>query len=145
VQERVRVWAVDLTAGVSTKDHPGFLSLDAATLRFEPSKEGEPTLTIALVEITRVRRLRGSPVLMVLSGRDPTTRRTAFYFVQPPPLTAFEAGRDDRNVLTALRNPRRKARRENVGYLGLSNRAKKDEVVAWEKALRSAVEAARSD
>jgi hypothetical protein len=51
--------------------------------------------------------------------------------------------RDERNVLAALRNPKRKARRDNVGYLGLSNRAKKDELVAWERAVRAAIAAAR--
>lgn len=142
VQEHVRVWAVDLAPGAPTKEREGILSIDAGELTFEPLLEGEPALVIPLGEVTKVRRLRGSPVIMVLSGREPPTRRTAFYFVRPPSLAAVVGTRDDRNVLATLRNPKRKARRENVGYLGLSNRAKKDELLAWERALREATEAA---
>lgn len=143
MQDRVRVWAVDLVEGASTKERQGMLSLHEATLRFEPSKEAEPTLTIPLREVAKVKRLRGSPVIVVQFRKDDAARRTAFYFVQPPPLAVFLEGRDERNVLTALRNPKRKARRENVGYLGMSNRAKKDELVAWERAIRAAAAAAR--
>ena len=143
MQDRVRVWAVDLVEGASTKERQGMLSLDEATLRFEPSKEVEPTLTIPLREVAKVKRLRGSPVIVVQFRKDDAARRTAFYFVQPPPLAVFLGERDERNVLTALRNPKRKARRENVGYLGMSNRAKKDELVAWERAIRAAADAAR--
>ncbi len=46
-------------------------------------------------------------------------RRTAFYFVQPPPLSALLGTTVERpSGLAAFRNPKRKARRDNVGYLG---------------------------
>ena len=137
------MWAVDLVEGASTKERQGTLFLDETTLRFEPSKDGEPSIAIALREVAKVKRLRGSPVLVVLFNRDDARWRTAFYFVQPPPLAAFLEDPRERNVLAALRNPKRKARRDNVGYLGMSNRAKKDELVAWERAIREAAAAAQ--
>lgn len=143
MDERVRVWAVDLVEGRSTKERQGTLVLDETTLRFEPSGEGDPSMTISLRDVGKVKRLRGSPVLMVTFTREAAPWRTAFYFVQPPPLTAFVETREERNVLAALRNPKRKARRENVGYLGMSNRSKKDELMAWERAIRAAVVAAQ--
>jgi hypothetical protein len=143
VERSVRVWAVDLVRGAATEERAGTLTLAEAELRFEPEEEGEPVIAIALAEIDRVRRLRGSPVLVVAHRRNLAPWKTAFYFVQPPPLAPLIGSRDERNVLAALRNPKRKARRDNVGYLGLSNRAKKDELVAWERAVRAAIAAAR--
>ncbi len=137
------MWAVDLVEGVPARERAGTLSLDDEDLRFQPSKEDEPGLAIPLRGIDKVKRLRGSPVLVVRFRREAEPWKTAFYFVQPPPLAVLTGHREDANVLAALRNPRRKARRENVGYLGLSNRAKKQEVVAWERAVRMAVAAAR--
>ena len=137
------MWAVDLVEGVSAKERAGTLSLDDEGLRFQPSNESEASLAIPLRRIDKVKRLRGSPVLVVGFRREARPWRTAFYFVQPPPLAALTGQREDANVLAALRNPRRKARRENVGYLGLSNRAKKQEVIAWERAVRMAIAAAR--
>jgi hypothetical protein len=46
-------------------------------------------------------------------------------------------------VLSTLRSPKRKARRQNVGYLGLMNRTMKAELIAWERAVRQAAAAAR--
>jgi hypothetical protein len=143
VERSVQVWAVDLVEGTPAKERAGTLSLDDEDLRFQPSNEGEPGLSIPLRGIDGVKRLRGSPVLVVRFRREAEPWRTAFYFVQPPPLATFIGHREDANVLATLRNPKRKARRENVGYLGLSNRVKKQEVIAWERAVRMAIAAAR--
>lgn len=140
----VRVWAVDLEEGSSLNEREGSLSLQADVLRFEPSKEGSRALSITLRDVTKAKRLKGSPVLLVLSRQGERVARTAFYFAQPPPLTAFTAERPDtRPSLAAFRNPKRKARRDNVGYLGLTNRKKKALVMEWEDAVRTAVAAAR--
>lgn len=139
----MQVWAVDLVRGASTRDRAGSLILDETSLRFEPEQAGEPELTVPLRELERVRRLRGSPVLVISFLRGSHPRKTAFYFVPPPPLTAFSERHEERNAFTALRNPKRKARRDNVGYLGMLNRAKKDEIVAWERAIRAAAAGAR--
>ena len=42
--------------------------------------------------------------------------------------------------LAAFRSPKRKARRDNVNYLGLTNREKKETLADWVRAGREAVE-----
>ena len=142
--ESVRVWAVELGPSADPKEREGRLSMADDALRFEPAKESQASLTLPFARFTKVRRLRGSPVLMAVCRLGEREVRIAFYFVQPPPLTAFTEERTDTRVsLPTLRNPRRKARRDNVGYLGLMNREKKDALRAWECAVREAVAAAR--
>ena len=142
--QNVRVWAVELGQGAQPTEREGRLSLEGDALRFEPAGEGQATLALRFADVTKVRRLRGSPVLMIVCRREERQVRTAFYFVQPPPLTAFTEARSGTRVsLPTLRNPKRKARRDNVGYLGLMNREKKDALKAWELAVRTAVAAAR--
>lgn len=140
--EIVRVWAVDLEEGASLEGLPGELSLERDRLRFTPAESTEG-LDIPLISIVKARRLRGSPVLLVVHERQAMRVRTAFYFVRPPSLKAFTEGQAERTALSTLRNPRRKARRQNVGYLGVMNRTKKPEVREWERAVRAAVGAAR--
>lgn len=139
--ESVRVWAVELGAGPPV-EREGALVLEPSALRFEPTEPG-PEIALPLTEIVRVRRLRGSPVLMVVSRRGAERRRTAFYFVQPPPLPSALPEQEPRLAIPTLRSPRRKARRRNVTYLGLMNREKKELIVTWERTLRQAVAAAR--
>ncbi len=135
----VRVWAVELGLGPPV-EREGILALEADALRFEPSEPG-PAIALPLVEIVRVRRLRGSPVLMVVSRRGDERRRTAFYFVPPPPLPGVEE--EAQRLAIPFRSPRRRARRRNVTYLGFMNREKKELLVAWERGVREAVAAAR--
>ena len=137
------VWAVDVGPGASPDEVKGSLSLSSDALIFTPRDESRPERRIDLVEITKIRRLRGSPVLLVMRegvGRQPV--RTAFYFVQPPPL---ERPNDDTRMtpLGIGRNTKRKVRRQNVSYLGLWNKEKKAVLVEWERQLRGAVSAAR--
>lgn len=139
--EPVRVWAVELGLG-PVLEREGTLSLGTEALRFEPSERGS-AIALPLAEIERVRRLRGSPVLMVVSRRGGERRRTAFYFVPPPPLPSAAPEQEPRLAIPMLRSPRRKARRRNVSYLGLMNREKKELIVAWERAVREAVRAMR--
>jgi len=145
VPENVTVWAVELKEATSHIEVRGVLSLDEETLRFTPSKEGRPTLEIALRDVVRARRLRGSPVLLVQRRSEGGIARTAFYFAQPPPLEAFLGQQSSGNVLSTLRNPKRKARRQNVGYLGMMNRTKKIELATWERAVRDAAAAVRKN
>jgi hypothetical protein len=144
MQRNVRVWAVELGAGTASTEREGRLWHDADRLRFEPASEGGSSLEIPFLAMTKVRRLRGSPVLMVVWRRREDDVRTAFYFVQPPPIAAFSEMRTDaRSTVPFLRNPKRKARRDNVGYLGFMNREKKPELTDWEREVRAAVVAAR--
>ena len=139
----VTVWAVDVGPDASGDEVKGSLSLSSDALIFKPRDEHHPERRFALREITKIRRLRGSPVLLVVRegvGREPL--RTAFYFVQPPPLERP----DDATRVTPMgigRNTKRKVRRENVSYLGLWNKEKKAVLVEWERQLRRAVSAAR--
>lgn len=137
----VRVWAVELGTGPPV-EREGVLTLGAEALRFEPSEPG-PTLSLPLTEIVRVRRVRGSPVLVVVTRRGTGRARTAFYFVPPPPLPTAVPEQEPRPAIGVLRSPRRRARRRNVSYLGFMNREKKEVLVAWERAIREAVVAAR--
>ncbi len=137
--EPVRVWAVELGIGPPV-EREGTLSLDPEELRFEPSEPGR-AIALPLAAIARVRRLRGSPVLMVVSRRGAERLRTAFYFAPPPPLPGAED--ESQRLSIPFRNPRRRARRRNVTYLGFMGREKRELLVAWERAVREAVAQAR--
>jgi hypothetical protein len=136
----VTVWAVELAKDVEPDEIKGTLELSGAALLFTPLDEARPGLRIALTDIVKVRRLRGSPVLMVERSIATGPRRTAFYFAQPPPLNALLGTTPERpSGLAAFRSPKRKARRDNVNYLGLTNREKKETLEEWVRAVREAM------
>jgi hypothetical protein len=134
------VWAVELGPRSPQDDVKGSLALEPDALTFAPADPGRPPIRIALASIAKVRRLRGSPVLMVVHGAEGTKRRTAFYFVQPPPLGVLLGTQEPvrPSGIAAFRNPKRRARRENVGYLGVTNRDKKAVLAEWVRAVRAA-------
>jgi len=139
----VTVWAVDVGPEAPLEEVKGSLSLSSDALIFTPRDDARPERRLALADITKIRRLRGSPVLLVMrAGAGAEPLRTAFYFVQPPPL---ERPDDDTRPTPfgVGRNTKRKVRRQNVRYLGLWNKEKKTVLVEWERQLRSAVSAAR--
>ena len=136
----VTVWAVELAKDVEPDEIKGTLELSGAALLFTPLDEARPGLRIALTDMVKVRRLRGSPVLMVERTIATGPRRTAFYFAQPPPLNALLGTTPERpSGLAAFRSPKRKARRDNVNYLGLTNREKKETLEEWVRAVREAM------
>jgi len=136
----VTVWAVELGKDVQPDEIKGTLELSVDALLFTPNDEARPALRIALRDIAKVRRLRGSPVLMVERIVSAGSRRTAFYFAQPPPLSALLGAPTERPTgFAAFRSPKRKARRDNVGYLGLMNREKKASLTEWVRAVKTAV------
>ncbi len=102
----------------------GTLVLEADALVFRPEDGAERR--IAFPDIRRARRLVGSPVLMVVHAEDGVAARTAFYFVQPPPLEP------------AGRTSRRRNRRQSMSYLGSSNRELKETLKDWERAVGEA-------
>ncbi len=138
-----RVWAVDLLRA-PTKDREGTLSLQPETLVFEPRNAGATPMRISLGAVRKVRRLRGSPVLLVAHEHDGAVLETAFYFVQPPPLEPVVAHVDRPTPLSFRRFSKRRARRQNVGYLGMSNRDKREVVAAWERDVRAAIQERRA-
>jgi hypothetical protein len=84
------------------------------------------------VEIAKVKRVLGSPVLMVdQTGEKPA--RFAFFFVKPPPLEPQKP-----------RQTKRKMRKQGTAYLSNQNRDKKSLVMDWERDVRSAVGRASS-
>lgn len=140
--EAVTVWVVQLRRGL-TRERSGRLSLEPDALAFA-ADDGSGHVRIALGDVRRARRLRGSPVLLVAHEVHGRTERTAFYFAQPPPLEALVGERPERpSPLPVGRGGRRKARRQNVGYLGTWNRELKADVADWERAVREAVRGAR--
>ena len=141
VPRAVTVWAVELAKDVEPDEIKGVLELGESALLFTPLDERTPGLRIPVGDIARVRRLRGSPVLMVERSVPGGTRRTAFYFVQPPPLNALLGTSPPERAtgLALFRSPKRKARRDNVNYLGLTNREKKATLSEWVRAVRDAM------
>jgi hypothetical protein len=140
----VTVWAVELGSGAALRETEGRLALGSDALTFSPDERAggpirEP-LRIPFDAIAKVRRVRGSPVLMVVHRGELGRRRTAFYFVPPPSLDVLLGQKVERpSGLAGLRNPRRKARRDNVGYLGVANREKRRVIAEWVRAVRAAL------
>jgi hypothetical protein len=138
VPEATTVWAVDLIREPK-KDREGTLSLQPEHLVFEPRAAGAAALRIPIATIKRARRLRGSPVLLIVHERNGVRAETAFYFVRPPPLEPV-LGRSERPTpLSFGRASKRRARRQNVGYLGLSNRDKRRVIDEWAHAVTEAM------
>jgi len=120
------VWAVRL--GGHHREVRGSIALEEEALVFE-SSDGSPGERIALTDVRRARRIRGSPVLVVHYVTASEDARAAFYFSKPPPV-------DPPGV------KKRRARRQAVHYLGMSNVDIKEEVKAWERAIRDAMKTA---
>jgi hypothetical protein len=142
----VTVWAVELGRGASLQEYKGTLSVSDGALLFTPKKEEEETraLRIPFGDVAKVKRLRGSPVLLVAHGHSGRPTQTAFYFVQPPPIEAPEGSATLRPTPFSFgRNGKRRVRRQNVSYLGVWNREKKAQLREWEQDLRERVASAR--
>ena len=138
----VTVWTVELEPGSSLKEVQGSLALETEALVFTPREGHGSERRYPLAEIARARRLRGSPVLLIVHDPSLGPRRTAFYFVQPPPLVPPDESR--KAVLGPLAGGSpRKVRRRNASYLGISNRQKKQVLREWERAVQEALTAER--
>ena len=138
----VTVWAVELEPSSRLEEVQGSLALETDALVFTPREGHGSERRYPLAEIARARRLRGSPVLLIVHEPSRGTRRTAFYFVQPPPLVPPDESR--KAVLGPLAGGSpRKVRRRNASYLGISNRQKKQILREWERAVQEALAAER--
>jgi hypothetical protein len=136
----VTVWVVPLGRGAAMDGVKGSLSIVEDTLEFTPTDDPLGVKRWSLAEVTRARRLRGSPVLLVELGRG--AERIAFYFVQPPPLQPPDEPL--RPSLGFGRPTKRRVRRRNVTYLGMANRDLRELLREWEVRVRAAVDAAKS-
>lgn len=139
----VTVWAVELERGSPLDEVEGLLSLEGDALVFTPSDRAISARRFPLAALVKVRRLRGSPVLMVHREEGAAPSRTAFYFVPPPPLARPEVEREQLTIMRLRRDTGRKARRRNAGYLGVLNKEKKAILREWERAVGEAAAAAR--
>lgn len=140
----VTVWRVELNAGSSLEEVKGSLSLAGDALVFTVEDDPGPGRRYPLREVARARRLRGSPVLILERSTPQGPRRTAFYFVPPPPLVRRDepAGPS----LTGLRGGgKRRSRRKNVSYLGFMNRQKKPLVQEWVRQIELAAARVRGE
>ncbi len=138
----ITVWAVELRPNLG-RERKGVLTLEPDALSFTPH-DGSSDMRIVLVDVRKARRLRGSPVLMVDHRSDDRAERTAFYFAQPPPLQPVREEQPQRVMPLGFgRSSKRKARRQNVGYLSMWNRELKDDIQEWVEAIGRSSEAKR--
>lgn len=159
VVDRTLVWAVRLGVGAQ-EDVEGYLSLDTdrGAVVFEAIEpdvgEAERVvgeLAIPLTEVSRVRRVLGSPVLVVRHGEGAGRRETAFYFAKPPRLSTTlgceEPPELDEPTFPlprfGARRGGRRERRRAATYLGIKNRGLKEDIRAWRRTLEDAARDAR--
>ncbi|MFL5791431.1 MAG: hypothetical protein ACJ76A_07990 [Actinomycetota bacterium] len=145
--EPTKVWMVQLDR--SPDDVEGTLTLEDQAIRFDSPSLGIRSISLTAVE--RVKRIWGSPVLLVRSVEDGDKRVTAFYFSKPPPLHPDLATSDappptligpfNRNRAPS----KRKQRRRNAGYLANASNIVGDSIEVWVKETRAAVAAARAN
>jgi hypothetical protein len=138
--EAATVWAVDLVHEPK-RDRPGTLSLGPDALVFE-ARAGSPPIRIPIGSIRKIRRLRGSPVLLVVHAARSKHAQTAFYFVQPPPLEPVVGQGERPTPFSFGRASRRRRRRENVQYLGMSNASKREQIDEWVRDVQAAMRGA---
>jgi hypothetical protein len=144
--EPTKVWMVELDR--SPDDVEGTLTLEERALRFDSPILG--IRSISLTEVERVKRIWGSPVLLVRSVERGDKRVTAFYFSKPPPLHPEKEDPDSPPTLIGPFNrnrapSKRKQRRRNAGYLANASSIVGDSLEAWVKETRAAVAAARQN
>jgi hypothetical protein len=134
----------------SPEDAEGLLVLHETALVFRDAGT-EHTRTIGLTDIQRIKRVMGSPVLMVHSVEGGSKRVTAFYFTKPPALHP-EQPTPEQPPPTLIgpfsrgKTPsRRKQRRKNASYLSVASGAVTEDLKTWVREIRSAVGRAQGE
>ena len=139
--EDVTVWMVRLDRGQAGDNIKGTLALGDDAVVFTDSRSSAQ-MRIPLTGLRKPKRVRGSPILMLIDQSEAGTRRTAFYFSQPPPLRPPEpgttslpgAGLSSRpmGAFGAFRRTsKRRHMRTNIGYLTTMNANHKTVIDAW--------------
>lgn len=133
----------------------GDLLLEDDGLLFTPRNAETPATRIGFEKLTRIKRLRASPVLMIThtDGRDARVQ-TAFYFTQPPALTHIVKSRAPEPPASTdvrsfprpapfglgVRGPsKRKSVRRNATYLAQEASNRKRELQEWVEAIRGSL------
>lgn len=149
--EAVTVWMVPLTRG-AVVERKGVLSLDDSAVVFVESKAGAEHRFRA-GSLSGAKRVRGSPVLILVHRDGADARQTAFYFAQPPPLTAPDPatgslpssglGRPMGPFGAARRTSKRRHMRSNLTYLTMASPTSKREIQAWVDEIRKMIGSGR--
>jgi len=134
--DRIAAWHVRLAKGAGMHDTKGWLSLTDGAIRFADEGESDELL-IPFAEVRKVRRVVGSPIILVIHEEGGRRIETAFYFVKPPPLKPPATTSMTRGMFGS---PKRKNRRRGAAYLGQANQDYVDEVKTWQKRIREAVD-----
>jgi len=135
------VWMVRLDRGRAEDDVQGTLAMADDAVVFTHSRSSAQT-RFPLAGMRKPKRVRGSPVLILVDQTGAQIRRAAFYFSQPPPLRPPEpgttslpgAGLNARPMgpLGAFRRTsKRRHMRTNIGYLTTMNANHKTVIDAW--------------
>lgn len=119
------MWVVRLSRDADLKDVKGTITLADGALQFS-SRDGKGDRRIDLIDVVRVKRVIGSPVMLVTHSENGEPTQTAFYFSQPPPLRSADE-----------KTSRRKLRRQAATYLGHTNAERGTTVRDWVQAIRA--------
>ncbi len=123
------IWMVHRGTGLDGV--AGSLAIEGDALVFRPLEGGPPTW-FPLRGIRHVRRVIGSPVLEIALRPGLEVPIVGFYFIRPPSLTGPDpSGRPVR---------RRTARKYAAVRLRTWNAIKRDEIRAWVRNIRSAMQ-----
>jgi hypothetical protein len=149
-----KVWMVTLGRSPAV-EIAGDLRLEDEGLVFTPRNEETPATRIRFETLSKIKRLRASPVLMVTHADGQEARvQTAFYFTQPPALTHIvksrtpepAAGTDLRSIPRpapfglGVRGPsKRKSVRTNATYLTQEAVNRRRDLQEWVEAVREAL------
>jgi hypothetical protein len=122
------VWMVHRQTGMDGVK--GTLVLEGSALVFRPESGGATDSIFRLSGISRIRRIRGSPILEVHVQDPGGPPVVGFYFTKPPSL---EVARDSGHLFK-----RRAVRRSAVSRLRQWNAVKRGEVSGWVRTLKEA-------
>jgi hypothetical protein len=143
--EPTTVWMVHLRRGEAVTEIEGEIDLTADGVVFTGRKD-DARVSFPFAAVRRAKRLRGSPVLLLEWQSDDESRKTAFYFSQPPPLTPPEPGQTTlpgdpfttrpTGAFGAIRrSSKRRHQKTNIQYLQTVGIKQKDEIKAWVDAI----------
>lgn len=131
------MWRVELRRG-DIADREGTLSLEDDALIFEDRSTGERR-GLPFRAIRSARRVRASPILLVVHAEGEQRLETAFYFSQPPPLDAPAPGSAGTSATgqplgpfaAMRRSSKRRHQRDNVKYLATEAGRLKATIELW--------------
>ena len=149
--EDATVWMVRLDRGQVGDDIKGTLVLGDDALVFTDARSSAQT-RFPLAGLRKPKRVRGSPILMLVDQMETGLRRTAFYFSQPPPMHPPErgvrslpdAGPNARSMGpfgASRHSSKRRHMRTNIGYLTTMNANHKPMIDAWVAEIGARIDA----